>query len=254
MKRWGCYLPGLVHLGPWWQQQPHHSHMTLLGSEEERSSTVLQQTPGFRRAQNDSKNAHLHITEFWGCFVSERANIYFTKCLTQQSAEAWPAGFTFTSLTQAWKKLDGHGLTFSWSWTLAPFFSRVSTTLEWPCWEAAVSAVPPSCHTKEEEEEEGFHHNSLTEDTSTELLLLSLLTMTPSELCTVPLSWTQWRHQIQRGASQPHNDPAGRPKTGRWSLSGRDDKNRRCCVYFKSCTFFLVFLQKQMQPQGESLL
>lgn len=38
-------------------------------------------------------------------------------------------------------------LTCSWSWTLAPFFSRVSTTLEWPYWQAAERAVPPSCQT-----------------------------------------------------------------------------------------------------------
>lgn len=56
-------------------------------------------------------------------------------------------------------------------------------------------------------------------------------------LITLPLSCTLWRHRIQRGASPPHYDPAGRQKTGRWSLSGKDDKNKHCCLYFKSCTF-----------------
>lgn len=33
-------------------------------------------------------------------------------------------------------------------------------------------------------------------------------------LCCIPLSGVQWRHQIQRAASQHHYDPAGRQRTG----------------------------------------
>lgn len=77
-------------------------------------------------------------------------------CLTQQSAETWETGFHLLGQSLL-LTVRGHrskrgqrrgrkmGLTFSWSWTLAPFFSRVSTTLEWPYWEATVRAVPPSC-------------------------------------------------------------------------------------------------------------
>lgn len=67
-------------------------------------------------------------------------------CLTQQSAETWEAGFQLpghcVQLTTVVSTVRGHyeskrglktwvqrGLTSNWSWTLAPFFSRVSTTL-----------------------------------------------------------------------------------------------------------------------------
>lgn len=42
-------------------------------------------------------------------------------------------------------QIEENALTLSWSWTLAPFLSSVSTTLEWPLWQAAHRAVPLSC-------------------------------------------------------------------------------------------------------------
>ncbi len=56
--------------------------------------------------------------------------------------------------------VDTKGLTFSWSWTLAPFFNKVSTTLECPYWEATVRAVPPSCHEKTKEKQATSEKNS----------------------------------------------------------------------------------------------
>lgn len=144
-------------------------------------------------------------------------------------------------------KADTKGLTFSWSWTLAPFFSRVSTTLECPYWEATVRAVPPSCHEKthtrgHEKNKPAVRKTRSRERTSLKpdsvhhfYLLVSTLwitvwddsiaaaSITPSVTKTVtcvnvhrciPLSGIQWRHRTQRGASQRHCDRAARQRTG----------------------------------------
>lgn len=175
---WWHYLPGLVNLGTRRNKLTNDGHMTLLSSEEQRSGTILEHTeiiicPFFLMAIKKMIKNHTNcsITVLAQMFVCAVRLYLGTKtspakchpCLTQQPAETWETGFhqpaycvqlidglLTVRATGAWKRpnmwMKSRGLTFSWSWTLAPFFNRVSTTLECPYWEAAVRAVPPSCH------------------------------------------------------------------------------------------------------------
>lgn len=58
---------------------------------------------------------------------------------------------------------------------MAPFFNRMSTTLEWPYWEATVRAVPPSCHKTQHIEDNVFSLKRCITQQNTMCIIASLL-------------------------------------------------------------------------------
>lgn len=168
---WWHYLPGLVNLGTGWNEQANDSHMTLLCSEEQRGGTILAETYKEIIGKTNapfavSQSLHKYLFVRWACVWGQKAS--HAKChsgLTQHSAETWATAFhqlghnvELTDSTGSqerpnnkrmkrwgWGRGTAGDLTFSWSWTLAPFLNRVSTVLACPYCDATVRAVPPSC-------------------------------------------------------------------------------------------------------------
>lgn len=165
-------------------------------------------------------------------------------------------------------------LTFSWSWTLAPFFNRVSTTFVCPYWEATVRAVPPSWHKDTQEETsrqcEGKSCVTYCGENNSKVAWaayfvpyhctkhawlfvrddsIAAVSVTPrmSSRVTVPgcipSSGIRWRLRIQRGVSRRHYDPAVRRRTRQWNLSGADDEKKTTLLSFsKAITLNLFYL------------